>query len=79
MLRILSLFLALSVAGAAALAQTAAAGSIQATGTASLNVQPDQVQLSVSVVTQADYRGPGRTAERRPNQRHDHSPEPGSR
>ena len=54
MLRTLSLLLALSVAGTAALAQTAAAGSIQATGTASLNVQPDQVQLSVSVVTQAD-------------------------
>lgn len=52
-MRILSLFLALSVAGTAALAQTPAAGSIQATGTASLNVQPDQVQLSISVVTQA--------------------------
>jgi uncharacterized protein YggE len=52
MLRILSFFFALSLAGTAVLAQTAAAGSIQATGTASLNVQPDQVQLSVSVITQ---------------------------
>ncbi|MDR3698185.1 MAG: SIMPL domain-containing protein [Candidatus Sulfopaludibacter sp.] len=54
MLRILPFFLALSLAGSAALAQTAAAGTIQATGTASLSVQPDQVQLTVSVVTQAN-------------------------
>jgi uncharacterized protein YggE len=53
MLRSVSVFLALSLAGSAAFAQTAAAGSIQATGTASLNVQPDQVQLTVSVITQA--------------------------
>ena len=47
-MRILALFLAPSLA---LLAQ--ATGTIQATGTATLNVTPDQVQLLVSVVTQA--------------------------
>jgi uncharacterized protein YggE len=54
MLRILSLFLLLPLAGTAIFAQTVAPGSIQATGTATLNVNPDEVQLSVSVVTQAN-------------------------
>jgi uncharacterized protein YggE len=37
----------------AALPAQTAAGSIQATGTATLNVNPDQVQFSVSVITNA--------------------------
>jgi hypothetical protein len=52
--RILPLFLLLPLAGTAIFAQTVAAGSIQATGTATLNVQPDQVQLDVTVLTQAN-------------------------
>ena len=54
MVRILSLFLlVLPLTGIPATAQTAS-GSIQATGTANLNVQPDQVQLYVTVTTQAN-------------------------
>jgi len=53
MLRILPLFLLLPFAGTA-LAQTATPSTIQATGTATVNAKPDQVQLDVTVVTQAN-------------------------
>ncbi len=52
--RILPLILLLPLAGTAIFAQTVSPGSIQATGTATINVNPDQVQLDVSVVTQAN-------------------------
>lgn len=52
--KILHLFLLLPLAGAALLGQTANPGTIQATGTATLNVKPDQVQLDVSVITQGN-------------------------
>jgi uncharacterized protein len=51
--RILPLFLLLPLAGTAIFAQTVAPGSIQATGTATVSVKPDQVQLDVSVITLA--------------------------
>jgi uncharacterized protein len=54
MLRILPLFLLLPLAGTAILAQTVAPGSIQATGTATINVKPDQVQLDLTVITSAN-------------------------
>ena len=52
MFRILSLFMLLPLAGTA-IAQTVSPSSIQATGTATVNAKPDQVQLDVAVVTQA--------------------------
>lgn len=51
--RILQLFLLLPLAGAPVIAQTVAPGSIQATSTATMSVTPDQVQLTVSVITQS--------------------------
>lgn len=50
MLKILSPLLLLPLAGV--LAQTVSPGTIQATGTATVNAKPDQVQLDVTVVTQ---------------------------
>ncbi|HWC98715.1 MAG TPA: SIMPL domain-containing protein [Candidatus Sulfopaludibacter sp.] len=52
MLRILPLFLLLPLAGMAVFAQSATPGTIQATGTATVNAKPDQVQLDVTVITQ---------------------------
>lgn len=52
MTRTTKLVFALCLAGATLLAQTTPA-SVQATGTAIINVQPDQAQLIVSVTTQA--------------------------
>jgi uncharacterized protein len=46
------LLLLLPLTTAGLLGQTAAAGTIQATGTGTVNVKPDQVQLDVSVITQ---------------------------
>jgi uncharacterized protein YggE len=48
-------FALMMVLAAAAMlpAQTAAPGTVQATGTASLSVNPDQVSIDVSVITQA--------------------------
>jgi len=40
------------LATAATMAQTVAAGTVQATGNASLGVNPDQAQISIGVVTQ---------------------------
>jgi len=57
MTRIIKLAAALCFGAAALVAQTTAA-SVQATGTATIYVQPDQAQLSVSVTTQ----GPTATA-----------------
>ncbi|MGO9010260.1 MAG: SIMPL domain-containing protein [Bryobacteraceae bacterium] len=45
--------LPLIILTSAALSAQTAAGSIQATGTVTLNVNPDQVQLSLSVITTA--------------------------
>lgn len=47
------LLLPLIFLASAVLSAQTAAGSIQATGTATLNVNPDQVQLGVSVITNA--------------------------
>jgi hypothetical protein len=55
MTRTINLAVALCFGGAALMAQTTAA-SVQATGTATIYVQPDQAQLTVSVTT------PGATA-----------------
>jgi len=51
MIRTSRLFLAFCLAAAALMAQTTPA-SVQATGSATINVQPDQAQLNVSVTTQ---------------------------
>src|SRR5271170_3425309 len=52
MTRTSRLFLALCLAATALMAQTTR-DSVQATGSATINVQPDQAQLTVSVTTQA--------------------------
>jgi len=54
MLRSLSLFLLAPLIGTAVFAQSATPGTLQGTSSATLNVKPDQVQLDVSVVTQAN-------------------------
>jgi len=46
----LGLFVLIAISGIPALAQTSA-GTIQATGTASVSAKPDQAQISLSVVT----------------------------
>jgi hypothetical protein len=51
MIRIIELALSVCLAGTALMAQTTAA-SVTATGTATIYVQPDQAQLTVSVTTQ---------------------------
>jgi uncharacterized protein YggE len=50
--RFFSLLICLPLSAAALLAQTAAPGAIQAIGSATISVKPDQAQLSVGVVTQ---------------------------
>src|SRR5271165_3614178 len=53
MLRIGQLAFGFWVAGAALMAQSAPVASVQAVGNASISVQPDQAQMTVSVTTQA--------------------------
>jgi uncharacterized protein len=50
---VIVLFAALACAGQLPAQATSAGGTIQATGNASLSVQPDQVQLTISVSTDA--------------------------
>jgi uncharacterized protein YggE len=53
MRRLRTLLLALPLAGATLLAQLPASRTVQAIGSATISVNPDQTQLSVGVVTQA--------------------------